>query len=347
MSVLILSRPGRKPWFYKFIWRGKQIRKFGFETQALALAAENAKRKELELLGDSDTFAMLVAQRLAELEVYGTRLWLVNSRGILEQYKCWADLPVSGITGAMVRAKILEVAREQTNSIANRHLVVLKSCFNVAVRDGKLLVNPANNIKLLPIEKNRKQIPTKDEIEAVISAAKPLDAAYLTVIWLTAARVGEISRLQWGDVDLGRHRLTLWTRKKAGGNLKPRNVFTIGRVEDAIRLAHDCMTPGSPWVFTNPEMARQYPGEPERWRYIYRDKFLKTLCARLGIKPFGYHALRHHTASALDQLGVPLVAIQNILGHDRASTTDGYLQDLGRVGTGLSALEERANVGEI
>jgi site-specific recombinase XerD len=41
-----------------------------------------------------------------------------------------------------------------------------------------------------------------------------------------------------------------------------------------------------------------------------------------------YHALRHYGASKLDSMGVGLTTIREILGHERTSTTDLYLQSL-------------------
>jgi site-specific recombinase XerD len=41
------------------------------------------------------------------------------------------------------------------------------------------------------------------------------------------------------------------------------------------------------------------------------------------------HDFRHHTASTLAQKGASLTDIQKILGLERATTTDHYLQSLG------------------
>ena len=41
-----------------------------------------------------------------------------------------------------------------------------------------------------------------------------------------------------------------------------------------------------------------------------------------------YHALRHYGASKLANAGVPLTEIQELLGHERATTTDIYLQSI-------------------
>jgi integrase len=87
----------------------------------------------------------------------------------------------------------------------------------------------------------------------------------------------------------------------------------------------------SPYVFSNPTMVSKYPDNPEKWCYIYRDKFLHTLCRRAGVPEIGYHTLRHLTASEMANRGASLTDIQKVLGHERATTTDGYLQSLGFV----------------
>ena len=73
------------------------------------------------------------------------------------------------------------------------------------------------------------------------------------------------------------------------------------------------------YVFINPRTNKPYD---------YRKKLLKGLCKRAKVKKFGFHALRHLGASRLAQAGVGLTDIQAILGHQRATTTDIYLQTL-------------------
>jgi integrase len=76
-------------------------------------------------------------------------------------------------------------------------------------------------------------------------------------------------------------------------------------------------------------MVERHPGNPERWCYFYRDKFFKTLCRKAGVPEMGYHTLRHLTASEMAGRGASLTDIQQVLGHERATTTSGYLQSLG------------------
>jgi hypothetical protein len=72
------------------------------------------------------------------------------------------------------------------------------------------------------------------------------------------------------------------TRKKKGGDRTPRLIKMIPEVERALHYAWDHRVKESPWVFTNEDMLKKYPGEPRKWAYHYRDKFLGTLPACRG-----------------------------------------------------------------
>lgn len=313
----------------------------GFESQEAAALAEAQELLKLQAGASSDAFAVIVRRRLDEIKAYSTPLWYATCRGTLKAFEDWNGLPISHITAQLIRDRLFEIARKRGNGVANRCLVILKSVFGLAVRDAVISRNPMIGIRKFPVERGRKVIPRREDIDRVIAAAEPLDQAYLITILLTGARVGEINHLTWADVDIEHRCIRLWTRKKRGGDRKYRTVHMTPRVAEALRYAKSACPGRSPWVFPNPVMVRDYPDKPGTWFYRYRDKFLKTLCRRLGIPVFTYHCLRHYTASALDEAGVPLASIQKILGHERATTTDGYLQDLGRAETSLDILERR------
>jgi len=86
------------------------------------------------------------------------------------------------------------------------------------------------------------------------------------------------------------------------------------------------------WVFTNQEN-----GEP----FKVRQKHMRQLCRRAGVKAFGYHAIRHLTASILAQADVSMVTIQRILRHKNLTTTERYIRGLEPVRPALEVLSNR------
>ena len=85
------------------------------------------------------------------------------------------------------------------------------------------------------------------------------------------------------------------------------------------------------WVFPDPDT-----GGP----YLYRQHWMKRLCARAGVRPFGLHAIRHLSASILANDGVAVILIQAILRHKNSNTTQRYLHRLTEMKTALQALSK-------
>ena len=60
-----------------------------------------------------------------------------------------------------------------------------------------------------------------------------------------------------------------------------------------------------------------------------RQEFLKRLCGKAAVKPFGFHAIRHLAASILYRKGYSVGRIQAVLRHTNPNTTSRYLRSLG------------------
>ncbi|MDD2307899.1 MAG: tyrosine-type recombinase/integrase [Prolixibacteraceae bacterium] len=55
---------------------------------------------------------------------------------------------------------------------------------------------------------------------------------------------------------------------------------------------------------------------------------VKKICVEAGVKPFGFHGIRHLFASILAAQNVPLVEIQYMLRHTSLATTQRYIHRL-------------------
>ena len=63
--------------------------------------------------------------------------------------------------------------------------------------------------------------------------------------------------------------------------------------------------------------------------FKHRQHLMRRLCRRAGVKKFGFHAIRHLSASILAHEGVDVPTIQYILRHKSITTTSRYLHRLG------------------
>jgi integrase len=133
----------------------------------------------------------------------------------------------------------------------------------------------------------------------------------------TAGRRNEIFSLKKDDVDFENGRIRLWTRKRMGG-LEADWLPMTEELEEVLREQR-LETPFHEHFFVNPET-----GLP----WTEHGRLLPRLCKKAGIEPFGYHSIRHLSASILDDKGFPLSTIQAILRHKSSHTTARYLHSL-------------------
>jgi len=201
--------------------------------------------------------------------------------------------------------------------------------FYSALDKGLVETNPADGLEFLPVEKKVKYVPPHEDIDKVIAMADPDTQDYLWAIRDTMARVSEINRLVWEDINLQGNYLLLYTRKKRGGNLTPRKVPLTARLHRIMKRRYERRDPTKPWVFWHRYKSRKTGGWVEG-PYQDRKKFMRTLCKKAGVRYFRFHALRHAGASLMDEANVPMGAIQRILGHESRQTTEIYLHSLGR-----------------
>jgi integrase len=158
--------------------------------------------------------------------------------------------------------------------------------------------------------------------------ADPDTQHYLWTILLTAGRVNEINNLTWDDVNFSGRSVTLWTRKRKGGNREPREIPMIPMLHDLLKNRLQYRNIELPYVFWHSYWSRKIGGRVQG-PYNDRKKIMRSLCKKAKVRYFRFHPLRHLTASMLDDLGVPIGVIQRILGHSNRRTTEIYLHSVG------------------
>ncbi len=157
----------------------------------------------------------------------------------------------------------------------------------------------------------------------------------------TMARVSEVNRLTWDDVNLDGKYVVLCTRKKHGGHLTPRTVPMTRRLHEILSRRYEQRDPSKPWVFWH--RYRSGKGVMKEGPFGDRKKFMKTLCRKAGVRYFRFHALRHSGVSVMDANNVPIGSIQRILGHENRKTTEIYLYSIGEAERAAIAAFERSS----
>jgi integrase len=201
--------------------------------------------------------------------------------------------------------------------------------FNFGIKRKLIPESPTEGIDFLPVEKKLRYIPSVEDVTKVLAAADRDTQDYLWTIWETMARMGEINRLTWNDVNLEQRYVVLYTRKKRGGNLTPRKVPMTHKLYGILSRRYSKRDETKPWVFWHTYWSSK-TCQKHQGPFQERPKIMKTLCEKAGVRYFRFHALRHSGASIMDDSGVNIGSIQRILGHDNRKTTEIYLHSIGK-----------------
>lgn len=348
MSVYLVKGKG---WRYDFTMKGERYTDTWFKTKREAKDAESRRREELkkpqvqtEMPIDME-FSELVNKRLDSVLayrckghyehcVYMARRWVKRWVKEGESLKC------SEISTNMVEQLILE-RRKISAETANREIRYLRATFNFGKKKGWFTVNPVDGIGCFPEEEKIKYVPPQGDIDKVIAIADPDTQDYLWTIRETFGRMGEINRLRWDDVDLEHRFVVLYTRKKKNGKLTPRKVPMTTKLFEILQRRHLVRDSSIPLVFWHAYTSSK-TREKKVGQFQDRKKIMRTLCKRAGVKYFRFHALRHAGASLMDDSNVPIGAIQNILGHEKRTTTEIYLHRITPIERGAMDTYERA-----
>lgn len=239
---------------------------------------------------------------------------------------------VDAITPALAYRFLNKQFRERSGYAANKDRKNLVAAWNWGIKFLDFPEkNPFQKVDQFPHDEKGHYVPPVADFWKVCDAATGQDRIMLLTYLYTAARRGELYRLRWEDVDFDSQRIRLFTRKKRGGSLTgdwlPMNDPLIEALSEHRKSA------ANDWVFV--QQRGHYKGHP------YREKrdFPKNICRRVGVKEFGCHGIRGLTASILAKEDVPMIAIQQVLRHQKLSTTERYVRGIEPVRPYLNVLD--------
>ena len=321
-----------KGWRYEFQYQGVRYpsKHYPLKKEAVAARAEHKKQVRAEAKQGKQTaitFLDLATDYLDFSKRRHVKKTYEYKAMVYRKFLAFAgkDIVISHKAGNLLQTTIDPAIIESylrtrpSNHNYNVHLIELHVIFNYGIKKKFLAgPNPCEEIERLPVTQSVKYIPSEEDLLKVMLAAGP-DKPLIMVLFHTLARIDEILRLRWDEVNFNKSTVRLWTRKRAGGNFE-HNDMHINSDLHAILWDLWQTKDQDEWVFFN---------EKTGTRYNRRPKLMPGLCKRAGVKPFGFHAIRHFAASFLaDQDKISKKAISGLLRHKTLSTTEKYLHSI-------------------
>jgi integrase len=258
------------------------------------------------------TFAELVDQAAAD-----RRYRLAVSTVATDQQRgklccLWfGRLRADKITVDMVSRQLQELREGGlSGASANRYQAYLSAIFSWGVKHGKILTNPARQVKKFRESDPIVRFLSEEEevaIRRVICEDYPSEEPEFDIALHCGTRRNELYRLTWDCVDLERKILTIQGKQHANTSKSSRRHIPINT--EAARAFYELHERSDGSIYVCP--GRQTGAETDRdW-----ERWFERCVKKAGVVRFRYHDLRHTFASRCVMAGIPLVAVMEYLGH--------------------------------
>lgn len=227
------------------------------------------------------------------------------------------------------------IAASRSTATANSALKIIRIAFGQARRDGLLVVNPADQIKILktkPTGAERRAF-TLPELKRVLDAADSEMKGLILFGLYTGQRLGDLARLTWQNLDLQREELSCITGKTGRQQIIPL-AQSLVRYIRSLPKGDKSSAPIFP-------KAHAIVSKEQRTGSL-SNKFYNVLVAA-GIAPkrghkatgrgrsgkrlmndLSFHALRHTATSLMKNAGISPAIVQEFIGHDSPAINAHY-----------------------
>jgi integrase/recombinase XerC len=236
----------------------------------------------------------------------------------------WRDIDHTSIRGFLAHLHSCGLSKV---SVA-RALAALRSMYNWLSREGIVQQNPAKLVATPKLPKKLPRVPTLEEMNWLLDSGFPESAAFperdraiFELLYGCGLRNSELVGIELGDIDDANGVILV-----RGKGKKQRYVPLEGAAAEALQQYR--LTRKRVLAETGKSTGRLFinrRGGPLTTRSVAR--IVKQIAVAKGLPPDVHpHTLRHAFGTHMLSEGADLRAIQELLGHERLSTTQKYTQ---------------------
>ena len=239
---------------------------------------------------------------------------------MLDQF--FGDQSITGITSRDCEEWATQRGRNIAASTFNQDAQVLKGIMEYAVGSGLLLDNPASVIKRRRVVDKAILIPSHEQFCKLIESLHELDARareavpLVKLLALSGMRLGEATRITWGEVDFGRNQFTVSGGEVGTKNREVRIVPLFPSLLDLLKELSDGQETERDSCIITIRSAR---------------KAMETACRIAKLPHFTHHCLRHYFVSNAIEKSIDFKTIAAWIGHKDGgllvAKTYGHLRD--------------------
>lgn len=228
-------------------------------------------------------------------------------------------MPIGRITTRNIEQyKAHEIRRGISRKTINNRLTVMRKCMTSAYEWLGLQGRPPTFV-WLKCPPPKTDYLTADECDRLLRVADGVVSEMILTALRTGMRAGELKGLQWESLDWQtqtitvRHSLSDQTGE-LGSPKSNRERYVPMHPDLSATLAGRRQDAG--YVFLDTD--------GRRFNHARMSRRLAAACKSAQLRHIGWHSLRHTFASQLAMRGVPLGAVQLLLGHSSVTTTMRY-----------------------
>lgn len=315
-------------WFYKFIINGRQYHRSVKEAtcerdvlKAEAIVKAEILRGKFDLVEKKGEMAFeKMAEAFMEYSKSNKLSWKSDISRVNHLCKFFKGKKLNEICPFLVEQYKSERQKHKTrrkelvsNTTINRELEVLRKMFNIAVKNGWAVKNPASttDVKKLRQENRVERFLQPYEEEILLSKCTSKYAHIKPIIICalhTGMRRAEILNLKWENINLRTRYITLYKTK----NGKERKIPVS---QTLLNIFKELNNNKSDYVFVNPKTGQNYTDIKHSF---------KGVCKKAEVFKLRFHDLRHTAATRMVSSGIDLATVQDILGHADLKTTQRY-----------------------